>query len=129
MEADFTPLNFSLMCAILLKEKAFKRRKCKKKRFKRIISVLLVLGILCSFAFAAGFANHPGHQWCHEKNCLICSQLKAAGELLDGMNRLAVVGLTLGCLVLFGRTVTVVCTEKRKEHGETPVSLKVKILS
>lgn len=99
------------------------------KRFRRIISVLLVLGILCSFAFAAGFANHPGHQWCHEKNCLICSQLRAAGELLDGMNRLAVVGFILGFLVFFGRAVTVIYAEKRKNCCETPVSLKVKILS
>lgn len=99
------------------------------KRFKRIISVLLVLGILCSFAFAVGFANHPGHQWCHEKNCLICSQLKAAGELLDGMNRLAVVGFVFSCLALFGRTVIFLFAERRKNQYETPVSLKVKILS
>ncbi|MGN1195110.1 MAG: hypothetical protein ACI4SB_06470 [Acutalibacteraceae bacterium] len=98
------------------------------KRFKRIISVLLVLGILCSFAFAVAFANHPGHQ-CHEKGCLICIQLKAAGVLLDVMNRLAVVSFILGCLAVFGRAVIVVCAEKHRNRYETPVSLKVKILS
>ena len=98
------------------------------KRFKRIVAAVLVLCLLCSFAFAVGFANHPGHQ-CHEKNCMICSQLKAAGELLDGMSRLAVVGFLLDCLAVCGRTVIFLCAEKLKIQYETPVSLKVKILS
>lgn len=98
------------------------------KRFKRIVAAVLVLCLLCSFAFAVGFANHPGHQ-CHEKNCMICSQLKAAGELLDGMSRLAVVGFLLGCLAVFGRAVIFRCAEKLKSQYATLVSLKVKILS
>lgn len=98
------------------------------KRFKRIVAAVLVLCLLCSFAFAVGFANHPGHQ-CHEKNCMICSQLKAAGELLDGMSRLAVIGFLLGCLAVCGRTVIFLCAEKLKSQYETLVSLKVKILS
>ncbi len=98
------------------------------KRFKRIVAAFLVLCLLCSFAFAVGFANHPGHQ-CHEKNCMICSQLKAAGELLDGMSRIAVVGFLLSCLAVWGRTVIFRCAEKLKNRYGTPVSLKVKILS
>lgn len=98
------------------------------KQFKRMAAFLLVLCLLCSFAFAVGFANHPGHQ-CHEKNCMICSQLKAAGELLDGMSRLAVIGFLLSFLAVFGGTVLISCAEKLKNQYQTPVSLKVKILS
>lgn len=110
-----------------IRNKGYGRRR-KMKRFKRILSVLLVLCLLCSFAFAVGFANHPGHQ-CHEKNCMICSQLNAAGRILDGMSRLAVIGLIVGCLADRGRTVIFLCTEKLKNQYETLVSLKVKILS
>lgn len=98
------------------------------KRFRRIVAGILVLCLVCSFAFAVGFANHPGHQ-CHEKNCMICNQLKAAGELLDGLSRLAVIGFLLGCLALLGRMVIFRYAEKLKNQYETPVSLKVKILS
>ena len=89
---------------------------------------ILVLCLVCSFAFAVGFANHPGHQ-CHEKNCMICNQLKAAGELLDGLSRLAVIGFLLGCLALLSRMVIFRYAEKLKNQYETLVSLKVKILS
>lgn len=98
------------------------------KRFKRATAAVVVLCLLCSFAFAVGFANHPGHQ-CREKNCMICSQLKAAGEILDGMSRLAVIGFMISCSAVFGGTVIILCAEKRKSQYETPVSLKVKILS
>ncbi|MGN1444247.1 MAG: hypothetical protein ACI4XE_10420 [Acutalibacteraceae bacterium] len=98
------------------------------KRFRRIVAGILVLCLVCSFAFAVGFANHPGHQ-CHEKNCMICNQLKAAGELLDRVSRLVVIGFLFSCLAVFGRTVILLCSEKQKNQYETPVSLKVKILS
>ena len=98
------------------------------KRFKRVVAALLVLCLLCSFAFAVGFANHPGHQ-CHEKNCMICNQLNAAGGILDGMSRLAVIGFLVSCLTVFGRAVLLLYAEKKKKLYKTPVALKVKILS
>ena len=97
------------------------------KKTSKIAAVLLTV-VLCLSVLGAAFcvAAHTHHD-CTGESCAVCAVLVQCDQRLRSA---ASVAAALWLLLFFaGYTVCLTAAETRESAGETPVTLKVKLLN
>ena len=99
------------------------------KRTNKILALILVASLLCSFALVFSLSGFPAHDThlCRESGCFICALVNFAQTLFK----------TFGLTAVFSFLIAVFCAQRFvpidrnlpvKTQNETPVTLKTKIL-
>ncbi|MDD4691392.1 MAG: hypothetical protein VB030_06595 [Eubacterium aggregans] len=93
-----------------------------KRRMSLFLSCLLVLSMLGATHLILN-DHHP----CTGADCPVCHTISACQNLLSGDDGLAgqAVALVFGCILFYG----IILFRGDRRSGDTPVSLKVKLLN
>ncbi len=97
------------------------------KKLKKLFALIVVVSMLCSFAFVFSLSVYPNHfHLCPERGCAACAVVNFAQTLFKTLSFTSMFSVLVFILskqrfVFLSRILPV------KTQSETPVSLKIKI--
>ncbi len=97
------------------------------KKLKKLVALIIVVSMLCSFALVFSISAYPQHlHLCAENGCVVCAIVNFAQTLFNMLSHMAVFSVLIA-IFCARRFVPLSRTLPVRTQTETPVTLKIKI--